>query len=288
MELVVGQNSARNEAARIRKIVMRRLLGLVLVLGLAATQVAAPATAAPAPPSASVTWKYTALGDSLATGFLAQRGYVPRYQTYMQTDTGATVTLNNLGQNGWTSTDLLNALRTNATFRNAVTSSQVVTWDIGGNDLRAARDKYKAGTCGGADNQDCLRATRVQLKANWDAIIQEILALRSTSSTIIRTMDLYNPYVNEDKAADTWAADGGLNDFQVFKPYVDEAVEHVRLTATANNIPYAKVYAAFNGTRGDIDPQDKGYLALDGLHPNDTGHKVIADLLRGLGYAPLK
>lgn len=289
MELFAAeQQRSRRQSTRFGG-VTRRLLGMVAAAGLVVSQLAAPVTAAPSqPPSTAVTWKYTALGDSLGTGFLAQRGYVPRYQTYMQTDTGSTISLSNLSQNGWTSTDLLNALRTNATFRNAVSSSQVVTWDIGGNDLRAARDRYKARTCGGTDNQDCLRATRVQLKANWDAIVAEILALRSTSTTIIRTMDAYNPYVDEDKAADTWAADNGLNDFQAFKPYVDEAAEHVRLSAAANNIPYAKVYAAFNGPNGDIDPHSKGYLAFDGLHPNDTGHKVIADLLRGLGYAPLK
>ena len=30
-----------------------------------------------------------------------------------------------------------------------------------------------------------------------------------------------------------------------------------------------------------------GIIAADGFHPNDAGHKVIADQLRALGYAPL-
>ncbi len=259
------------------------IVGLALALVVSGILQPAPAMAKPASG-----WKYTALGDSLATGFGAFNGYVPRYKDYTQADTGMSVSLTNLGQNGWTSADLLKALKTNRTFRNSVSRSQVVTWDIGGNDWLNVRDSYKAGTCGGTDNQDCLRSAIGTFKVNWDAIMTEILSLRSTSNTAIRTMDLYNPYVNEDTAADTWAEDGGLNDFLVFQPYIADANNYISATATNKNIPYAQVYLAFNGSAGDEDPSDKGYIGFDGLYPNDTGHRVIADLLRGLQYAPLK
>ena len=39
---------------------------------------------------------------------------------------------------------------------------------------------------------------------------------------------------------------------------------------------------------GTQDPVAQGLIATDGLHPNDAGHKVIADQLRALGYAPLQ
>src|SRR5579864_1214444 len=80
-------------------------------------------------------WSYVALGDSLAAGFDAVEGYVPRYASDIQNDTSVAVDLNNLGQPGWQSSDLVNALRTNQSFRNALSNAQVVTWDIGGNDL---------------------------------------------------------------------------------------------------------------------------------------------------------
>lgn len=96
------------------------------------------------------TWQYAALGDSLAVGVLAERGYVPRYQQHIQAGTVKTVILTNLGVNGWQSSDLLAALRSDARFRNAVRRAQVVTWDIGGNDLRAVRLEFIRGTCGGA------------------------------------------------------------------------------------------------------------------------------------------
>src|SRR5215204_6188014 len=260
---------------------VRRLLRLILVVVLLVGASQGTTLAAPA------SWDYVALGDSLATGFGAFTGYVPRYEAHLETDTGVAVTRTNLGQNGWTSSQLLSALRSDPKFRRSTRGAEVVTWNIGGNDLRAARSSYKNKTCGGTDNQDCLRAAAARLEANWDAITAEVLSLRSTNNTIVRTMDIYNPYVRTDKASDTWQNDGGLNDFQVFKTYIDEVNGHIAATSTANNVPYGRVYLAFNGV-GDEDPGDKGYLSWDRLHPNDTGHRIIAGELRKLGYAPLR
>src|SRR5215204_5883090 len=261
---------------------VRRLLRLIVVVVLLVGASQGTTLAAPA------SWDYVALGDSLATGFGAFTRYVPRYEAHIETDTGVAVTRTNLGRNGWTSSQLLSALRNDPMFRRATREAEVVTWNIGGNDLRAARSSYKNKTCGGTDNQDCLRAAAARLEANWDAITAEVLSLRSTNNTIVRTMDIYNPYVRTDKASDTWQNDGGLNDFQVFKTYIDEVNGHIAATSTANNIPYGRVYLAFNGVGGGEDPGAKGYLFLDGLHPNDTGHRIIAGELRKLGYAPLR
>jgi hypothetical protein len=60
----------------------------------------------------AATWDYTALGDSLASGVLAQEGYVPRYAGYANQDTGSNINTINLGVPGWHSGDLLNAIKT--------------------------------------------------------------------------------------------------------------------------------------------------------------------------------
>jgi lysophospholipase L1-like esterase len=194
---------ARSVRGRGLTTVVRCSLGSVLAALLLVVAVQGSALAAPA------SWDYVALGDSLAAGWGAFIGYVPRYHTHLETDTGTDVTRTNLGQNGWTSSQLLSALRNDPKFRQATSGAEVVTWYIGGNDLRAARSSYKNKTCGGADNQDCLRAAVARLEGNWDAITAEVLSLRSTSNTIVRTMDIYNPYVKTDKASDTWQNDGG-------------------------------------------------------------------------------
>src|SRR5262245_40318575 len=218
---------------------------------------------------AQTQWKYTALGDSLATGYLATAGYAPRYQSDIQTDTGVSAVLYNLGQNGWASGNLLNALRTNSIFQNAVTQSDVITWDIGLNDFKNARANYKNGGCGGSDGQNCLRSMVTTFKSNWDGIVQEILLRRSAFNTIIRTIDIYDPWVNVDKSANSFPdkrepAYAKGNDFQVLEYYLDQLDNHIATTTTNNSIPLAKVHAAFNGINGDEDPIAKGYIASDG------------------------
>ncbi len=230
--------------------------------------------------SSSTHWQYTALGDSLAVGVLdSQGGYVRRYDTYIMTDTGMTVSLNDLGVNGAHSGDLLKSLQNDPNYRSHVSSSQVVTWDIGGDDLLHAINLFRNGQCGGADNQDCLRSAVASFIPSWDAIIQQILALRDKNTTIIRTMDIYNPFVAELMVKGT---------FSTVEPYLDQVNQHIAASAKANGIPMAQVHLAFNGPNGEQDPVAKGLITVDGIHPNDNGHKTIADALRALGYGPLK
>jgi len=228
--------------------------------------------------STAPTWQYAAVGDSLAAGALAQQGYVPRYATYVNTDTGSNVTTLNLGVPGWHSGDLLNALQNDPIVRNQVSGAEIVTWDIGGNDLANAHDSFVQKTCGGVDNQDCLRTAVTTFQTNWDAIIVELLKLRVPSQTILRTVDIYNPYV----AADTTS---GI--FTTIEPYLDQVNGHIQTTAQTNGIPVAAVHVAFNGPAGTVDPIAAGLIASDNFHPNDAGHKVIADQLRMLLYKPL-
>jgi lysophospholipase L1-like esterase len=232
------------------------------------------------PGSGPTNWQYTALGDSLAVGVLdSQGGYVRRYDAYISTDTGVTVSLTNLSVNGAHSGDLLNSLRNDPNFRSHISSSQVVRWDIGGDDLLHAINLFRQGQCGGADNQDCLRSAVAGFISNWDAIVQQILALRDKNSTIIRTMDIYNPFVAELMVDGT---------FSTVEPCLDQVNQHIAASAKANGIPMAQVHLAFNGPNGDQDPVAKGLITVDGVHPNDKGHKVIADALRVLGYGPLR
>lgn len=219
-------------------------------------------------------YRYVAIGDSISTGIWHWPGFVGAYADHIESDTGTPVTVENRAVNGLTSGELLDSVRTSQAMRNALRDADVITWSIGGNDLRGARTAYKQGTCGGGDNQNCLRAVEEQVADDWDDIIDEVLALRG-SDAIVRTMDIYNPYVDDDKA------DGS---FAVFKGYLDGLNQQLRSAAQGAGIPVAGVYAAFNGPDGtDSAP----YITFDGLHPTSAGHAVIAGLLRGFGYAPL-
>ena len=190
---------------------VRRLLRLILVVVLLVGASQGTTLAAPA------SWDYVALGDSLATGFGAFKGYVPRYEAYIETDTGVAITRTNLGRNGWTSSQLLSALRNDPTFRRAAREAEIVTWNIGGNDLRAARKSYKQGTCGGRDNQDCLGLAWRSSRPTGTPSGRRFSSCVRPKPTIVRTMDIYNPYVRTDIVSDTWQKyDCGMNDFEVF------------------------------------------------------------------------
>ena len=204
-------------------------------------------------------WDYVALGDSLAAGVGARRGYVDRYAEHLRRDTGAQIRLVNLGRSGQTSSQLLYALRNDPSIRRALGGAEVVTFNIGINDLGHASRDYENGTCGGAHNEKCLRAAVEEVEENWDAIIEEILRLSSTRETIIRTSGLgYTPRV-----------DG------VFEPYLDKVNCHIAASAAENSIPRAEIHLGGEG------------MSSDGVHPNDEGYGVIANRLRELGYGPL-
>src|SRR5262252_4689856 len=72
-------------------------------------------------------WDYVALGDSLADGVLATDGYVSRYESYVNQDTGANVHTTNLGIPGWHSGDLLNAIQNDTDYRNNISNAEVLT-----------------------------------------------------------------------------------------------------------------------------------------------------------------
>ncbi len=252
----------------------RLVLLLLLVVALVMVVPTTPAQAAVTTSSPRIT--YVALGNSLGFGLwdFSRGGYVYRYGAMLAADTGATVSLINLSVPGWTSSELLNALRTSWTFRLSVASAQVVTWDIGGNDLLRARDRYSAGTCGGLDNQQCLRDAVTTFAGNWSAIVREIVRLRGGRPTVYRTMDLYYPFVAQD------AARGRLS---VLLPYLKQTNDIIN--STGCGVRTAQVYQAFNGSYA-APLQPSLYLSFDGYHPNATGHAVITGQLRALGYEP--
>ena len=231
--------------------------------------------------------RYVALGDSLATGYGADRGYVARYADLLRADTGANVEVRNLGVNGLTSGQLRAGIEGDRRVKDAIGRADVVTLNIGANDLLRARQRYRSGGCGGADNQDCLRKAVAGFRANWDAIMSGVLAgVRSPDAAVVRTMDFYYPSVAVDATAVSWPA-AGANDFEVFRKYVEGVNSHIAQSSEARGVPHAKAYESFNGPNGDEDPSMKGYVSEDGIHPSNEGHAAIARELGELGYEPL-
>lgn len=199
------------------------------------------------------------MGDSLAAGVGARRGYVARYAEYLRGDTGVRLRVINLGVSGQTSSQLLRAIRKDSSMREALGEAEVVTFNIGINDLGWAARSHMSGICGGPHNEACLRESVKTFIGNWDAIIEEISSLRSTDETVIRTAGLgYTPRARG-----------------VYRSYLREANRHITSSAEDAGIPHAEVHLG------------KARLSPDGVHPNDEGYGEISARLRKLGYEPL-
>jgi len=208
-------------------------------------------------------YQYTAIGDSLTTGFgaLPGNGFVPVYRRMAENSLGTTVSSLNLGINGLTTADLEYRIRTQSLYRKALQESELITLSVGGNDLiRAAKSAAQQG-----GSSRVLSAALQECKRNFAGIIGMIAEMKSRSREpyIIRIVGLYNPYPEYREATD-WVLH--------FNRYVSQYRNSV--------CDYASIYHHFAGN-------EKALLSLDHLHPNGRGYSVIARQLHGLGYGRL-
>ena len=124
---------------------------------------------------------------------------------------------------------------------------------------------------------DCSPQTFEQYRADLEAVYEQILTLRSDAPTIIRAHDAYHTIYSRYR-------ESGYDECVRCWENYNEAIHQA---AAARNVPIAHVYDAFNGPNHDEDPRDKGYIGPGGEDISEAGQKVIADLLRELGYEPL-
>jgi lysophospholipase L1-like esterase len=235
---------------------------------------------------APAAWDYVALGDSLTTGggLVAESdAYPAQFGRFVTVDTRRRVKVHNLGQNGATSADLLRFVRT-LRVRRSLKAAEIVTVDIGANDLGGdVIQPYAEHRCGGDDNEDCLRAMVSRFRVNLDAILDELAALVDARHKIVRVLDLYDNAVGNAELI----AFLGPGAEALSKKYTQALDEQTCASAQAHGLLCGDVYHAFNGPTGLDNLFTKGLLA-DFDHPSVKGHALIAEVLRGLGYAPLR
>lgn len=68
------------------------------------------------------------------------------------------------------------------------------------------------------------------------------------------------------------------NDLDGFNVTLREYAQAVREIAAKQKVPLVDVYAAYTAY-GKVENQSVNNLLLDGMHPNDKGHRIVADLL---------
>ena len=148
---------------------------------------------------------------------------------------------------------LLDSLRTNERNRAAVQSADVILIATGPNEMEQMHEAVSAGTCGGSDQFDCIRALGELWETNFDAILTEIETLREGKPTAVRLVSAANPFVSYPEMnvglPEGFAATGGALVFELLATAMCDA-------ATAHNAVCVDARPIINGP-SLVEPADE-------------------------------
>lgn len=217
-------------------------------------------------------WDYVVLGDSITTG------YPEMYKALIEEDYDGevTITIKDRHVGGQTSSQLLQNLKTNEQLREDIRNAELITIEIPWAGCRGALALSLSSTsCGGEDEQDCLRNCLATYESDTTAIYAELVSLCSPSEELIRAHDVY--LFHTSTAQEVGA-------FDVISSYWLQGNAHVHATAENYGIPVANIYEAFMGEDGMQAPEENGLVMSDKIHTTFEGQHLIAELLHQLGY----
>jgi hypothetical protein len=225
---------------------------------------------------------YVVLGGSLSCGFddYSGGGFPERYATlYGEDHPGSYPQVTNLCKPN-TPSDAMIATLSEPTTQDALSKADIISLDNGAIEWLQARWSYKAGSCGGDDGQDCLRTLYDRYTANRKAIDDAIDASRQPGSLVFAT-HYYNPWTAEDMGADTYAGDGGDDDFTVLSRYLRALSDYSEADAQARGWRFVDLGLMFNGANFDADMLAAGYTTpTDRIHLTSEGHAEWAEAMR--------
>lgn len=245
---------------------------------------ATPASASASPSAGANAWRLVALGDSDATGSGAPggKGWVDDYAELVRAGQSRDVSVMNLAQNGMSSGQLLVAVQSDKSVRDAIAAADIVVVGTGGFDLNAGDDALAAGGCKATA---CYAPVIAAFKTNIDAIAAEIMAIRAGKPTVLRAITLPN---------------GGTGAEDVIPPFLSSIATEVGVyeakglrdatctAMTSNGGQCIDVLTAFNGPNGDADAYRTGLMnKVECCYPSEKGQSLMADLLYKTGLAPL-
>lgn len=238
-------------------------------------------------------FNYVAIGDSLATGTVAgpanlyETPYVTKFEQYLEAldPSVEEVTLQNLAQDGITSSDLLNDLRNDSSMQNALRDAELITVSIGGNNLMQAAKKSLLGITyyDFTDiNEALAEAGRDQFALDWPLIVDELRSLNASAP--ILTINMFNPY-NEVDAMDPDGYHAFVDDL-LYDPVNVDGINNTLENGSGYYL--VDIFSEFNPYTFAADPskdmRDISYMYYEGSywgfplrnpHPNSDGQDII-------------
>lgn len=213
----------------------------------------------------------TVLGDSIASGY----GLEDTSKSYA-TLISAEKSYDHINEAvpGYTTTDLLNQVKTTDSVRQSIKESDLIAISIGGNDiirllqnadLMTLLDIMQNGTEAKAVKTAVATAT-----SNLENLYTELRSLNAEAVIIFQTQ--YNPlYANEQYKSYAAIADNLAPAYAELFNALAESREKVYI---------ADVYTAFDQYYEEEGSYD--VIHPDGIHPSEKGHALIAEVLLDL------
>ncbi|MEE9165977.1 MAG: SGNH/GDSL hydrolase family protein [Candidatus Neomarinimicrobiota bacterium] len=229
------------------------------------------------------TWDLVALGDSTPTGsgVSADLSYVQVYSAYIEEDLGVDVVVKNWATNmTQTVADHVEAVRSGEELREDLRNAEVITIWLGWHDLIPNIGIGRGGPCYERADEvdvDCLGEVTNPMREGFDKLLSEIVSLASPDETLILIADVGIPSLFVARWKEYGTLDVLKRDaYEVWREYIIQA-------ARKYQVHVVNTYEVLNGPNGDQETPPQ-YMQSDGLHFNEQGHKLIADLHRRVGY----
>jgi lysophospholipase L1-like esterase len=213
--------------------------------------------------AAARNWSVVALGDSVPRGTNCDcRPYPPLTADELTAKSAETVTATNDSVAGYTTTNVINQLKSDAAVIDHVSHADAVEIEVGANDVA-----YSS-ACG--TSIDCYAPKVPAIEKNLDAIVNRVHTLTSGHKVLVVLLDYWSVWLGGQYAAAH--GDAYVAAAEDMTKRVNAAIKS---TATNTHSAYVDLRAAFKGP--DYAYDETHYLSNDGDHPNAAGHEKIAE-----------
>lgn len=263
--------------ARIRHLTLLVVTALALVLVVSGCGSGGSSSAKPK------ALNLTVIGDSIPYNSPEDcpgcTGFVDRYATALEAETGRKVTINNYSEhNGLTLPMLLAEMDS---LDPELKKADVLLVGIAHNSNLLAEERPCGGDRDANENpkwslitRACSERSVAKYRPEYVELFHHLAGLRPGKQTLLRTINRYNDaigYTGIPKRV-----------FGKTKMVLDAWNTMLCSTAEAEGFGCADIYHAINGSDGLTASGDN--LADDYTHPSEKGNKVIAKVLVGLGF----
>ena len=209
------------------------------------------------------------------------------YAEYISEDLGIKINVNDKSMGGLSAGKVLNPLKGESdpnmdlmNMADYIAEAEIIVF-YGNPERSVDPDNPGDWNCGQSPINQCY-VTNCEMDTfdlyidNVKEIFKIIKTIRKGTPTMIRAFDAYNP-----KLVGQCGADGVFDECRTCWKNYNNAIH---IAADEMGVPVANVFDSLNGIDHTEDPNDKGYIRDDGIHPNEIGAELIANLLRDLGY----